>query len=73
LIDLKNNFHTVKFVFRNLPRAIWISLPVVTVVYTLANVAYFVVLSKGELLASNAVAVVSNYKFFLNLQVIDHA
>jgi amino acid transporter len=43
---------------RNLPRAIWISMPLVTLVYTLANVAYFVVLSKHEILESSAVAVV---------------
>lgn len=44
---------------RNLPRAICISLPLVTVIYVLANIAYFVVLTQDEILASNAVAVVS--------------
>ncbi|RWS25117.1 Large neutral amino acids transporter small subunit 2-like protein, partial [Leptotrombidium deliense] len=43
--------------FRNLPRAIYISLPVVTVIYVLANIAYFAVLSSDEVLFSNAVAV----------------
>ncbi|TGZ47377.1 Large neutral amino acids transporter small subunit 2 [Temnothorax longispinosus] len=42
---------------RNLPRAICISLPLVTVIYVFANVAYFVVLTQDEILASNAVAV----------------
>lgn len=45
--------------FRNLPRAIYISIPLVTVVYTLTNIAYFSSMSPDELLSSNAVAVVS--------------
>jgi len=43
---------------RNLPRAIWISIPLITVVYVFANIAYFTVLSVPEMLRSNAVAVV---------------
>ncbi|XP_008284242.1 large neutral amino acids transporter small subunit 2 [Stegastes partitus] len=42
---------------KNLPRAIFISIPVVTFVYVFANVAYATAMSPQELLASNAVAV----------------
>ena len=45
--------------FVNLPRAIYFSLPVVTFLYICANVAYLAVLSPYEMLASNAIAVVS--------------
>ncbi|KAM6919788.1 large neutral amino acids transporter small subunit 2 isoform 2-T2 [Lycodopsis pacificus] len=42
---------------RNLPRAILISIPLVTFVYMATNVAFITVMSPQELLASNAVAV----------------
>ncbi|XP_070810876.1 large neutral amino acids transporter small subunit 2 [Pituophis catenifer annectens] len=42
---------------KNLPRAIFISIPLVTFVYVFANVAYVTAMSPQELLASNAVAV----------------
>lgn len=49
---------------RNLPRAIYISIPLVTLVYTLTNIAYFSSMTPEELLNSNAVAVVSSFHLF---------
>lgn len=44
--------------FRNLPRAIYISLPLVTAIYVLANMAYLSALTPVALLSSDAIAVV---------------
>lgn len=45
--------------FVNLPRAIYVSLPMVTAIYLLANVAYLAVLGPVGVLATEAIAVVS--------------
>jgi hypothetical protein len=62
------NFHDsrIKKLF-SFFRAIYVSMPLVTVTYLLANLAYFAVLTPEEILASNAVAVVRNVllEFFL--------
>lgn len=43
--------------YKNLPRAIYISLPLVTAIYVLTNIAYLAVLTPQEMIASNAIAV----------------
>lgn len=45
--------------YKNLPRAIYISLPLVTIIYVFANMAYLAVLTPQQMIASTAIAVVS--------------
>ena len=52
---------------RDLPRAIMIGIPLVTVAYILTNISYFTAMSPEELLASPAVAVVSGRVVILPL------
>ena len=41
----------------NLPLSIGIAIPMVTVIYVLVNISYLTVMSPGEMLVSDAVAV----------------
>lgn len=50
--------------YKNLPRAIYISLPLVTVIYVLANVSYLAVLSPSAMLSSDAIAVTFSNQMF---------
>lgn len=60
------NFMTeeLKDPYRNLPRAIYISLPLVTIIFVLANVSYLAVLSPAAMLSSDAIAVTFSNKMF---------
>lgn len=49
---------------RNFPIAIYVGIPLVTVLYILINIAYFTVMSPSELLASSAVAVTFGDRVF---------
>ena len=54
-------------------RSIFIAIPLVTVLYVLTNISYFSVLSKEDILSSNAVAVVNQYPYFKNNDIIGNS
>lgn len=56
------------FFNRNLPRAIYIGMPIVTVIYVLTNLAFFAVIPADEMKDNVAVAVVSKLITFSSSQ-----
>ena len=57
VLSLINNIIFV--IFRDLPRALMIGIPLVTIVYLLTNIAYIAVVGGRGILNSGAVAIVS--------------
>lgn len=55
---------------KNCPRAIWISITLVTFVYTFSNVAYFTTVSREEVLGGAAVAVMFAKRLYSFMWVI---
>lgn len=51
--------------FRDLPRALMIGIPLVTIVYLLTNIAYIAVVGGKTILTAGAVAMVSCYEHTL--------
>lgn len=47
---------------RDFPKAVWLSIPSVTVIYLLVNVAYLSVMTPAEIISSKAVAVTFAYR-----------
>ncbi|XP_063424208.1 large neutral amino acids transporter small subunit 1-like [Mytilus trossulus] len=50
--------------YKNLPKAIWISIIMVMTVYTLANIAYFTTVTRVEILSGSAVAVMFSQRLY---------
>lgn len=51
-------------VYRNLPLAIVIGVPLTMIVYILTNISYFTVMSLDDLLQSPAVGIVRNIRHY---------
>ncbi|RNA36723.1 Y+L amino acid transporter 2 [Brachionus plicatilis] len=49
---------------KNLPRALTISIPLITFIYLITNISYFLVLTPGEILSTEAVALTFSRKIF---------
>ena len=56
--------------FRDLPRALMIGIPLVTIVYILTNIGYIAVVGKDGILESGAVALVSFFLIIVSLTAL---
>ena len=63
LEPVKNTYNRVLSLCRTMSIALFVGVPLVALCYLSVNVAFFIVLSYGEILNAEAVALVSRFAF----------